>query len=76
MSKLLRYVDAGLQNKDGEGNAGNPGDEADDGEDGEEEKHNSTRPVFPREHVNGGCEAEEDVENALKSASQPLLLEE
>jgi hypothetical protein len=66
MSELLRYVDAGLQNKDREGDARNPGDEANDGEDGEEEKDDSARPVFPREHVDGGCEAEEDVENALE----------
>lgn len=69
MAELLRYVDAGLQYEDREGNARNPRDEADDGEDGKEEEDNATGPVFAREHVDGRCEAEEDVENALISSS-------
>jgi hypothetical protein len=66
MSKLLRYIDTGLQYEDRKWNTRDPGDEADDGEDGEKEKNDSTGPVFSREHVNCGCKAKEDVKNALK----------
>jgi len=64
MSVLFGNVDAGLQHQGREGNAGDPGDEADDGEDGEEEENDAAGVVFAVEHVDGRCEAEDDVEDA------------
>lgn len=64
MAIALGDVNGGLQHQGAEWNAGNPADEGDDHEYGEEEKDNATGPVVPRQHVNGGDEAEDDVEDA------------
>lgn len=64
MSELLRHIDAGSQDEDGERDAWDPGYEADDGENGEEEEDDSTGIIFARQHVDGRYETEDDVENS------------
>jgi hypothetical protein len=64
VSVLLRHIDSGLQHKDAERDPGNPADEAEDVEHAEQQEHYASRPVFPREHVDGRYETEDDVEYA------------
>jgi len=61
---LLRHVDGGLQHKDTERNSRNPADEAEDIEDAEEQEDYASRPVSPRQHVDGCDKTEDDVEYA------------
>lgn len=64
MAVFLRHIDSCPQHKNGERDAWNPADEANDVEDREDEEDDPSRPVFTRQHVDGGHEAEHDIEDA------------
>lgn len=64
MAVLLGDVNGSLQHQGTKGDAGDPADESDYHEDGEDQKDNAAGPVVPGEHVDGGDEAEDDVEDA------------
>ena len=78
MAITLGHINAGSKHQGTEWNTRNPSDEADECEDGKDQKDDSSAVVFARQHVDGGDESKDDVQDTSspdeglgKQSSQP-----
>ena len=63
MAITLGHINAGSKHQGTEWNTRNPSDEADECEDGKDQKDDSSAVVFARQHVDGGDESKDDVQD-------------
>lgn len=64
MTVVVGDVDGSFEHQGAKGDAADPGDESDDHENDEDQKDDAAGVVLSMQHVDGGCQAKEDVQDA------------